>query len=153
MRSQGVNLHSAFVYFDNLGGRAVTRTEMTDELIKRGCIEDNEEAFRRFQEEQCLAYMRRHRQSKARRGEIQLELVSLYRVNSKGEKKQYFKACGKLNPAESAQHIRYWEETVAEDVAQLDRYKEFHLGRHGKKLQKLLGFDDRADNNATPEEN
>lgn len=132
---------SAFVYFDGLDDRETTRGEITDDLIRIGCIEDGPEAFRRFQENQALGLMREHRKSKAHRGEIQLELVSLYRLDEDGNKKQYFKACGKLTPTEAAQHIQYWDEKLAEDEAQRERYYAFHMKRHGKKLQRLLDFE------------
>jgi hypothetical protein len=142
MREVSMPKRRAFVYFDNLGKRELTRAEMTNDLIGLESIESGPEAFRRFQEEQALALMRMHRESKARRGETHLETVSLWRLDADGNRLHYIKACGALTAPEAAQHVRYWDSKIAEDNEHRERYFKFHMKKHGRKLQRLLNLKD-----------
>jgi hypothetical protein len=138
MSSERMKRHRAFTYFDNAEGRELVKAAFTDHLIGLECIDDGPDAFRRYQEAQALALLRKHRKLKARRGETGLELISLWRREEDGPKTQYFKACGHLNLDEAAQHIDYWDHKVAEDDSQRKHYREFHLKRLGEPLQRLL---------------
>jgi hypothetical protein len=141
MTRQNLRKHAAFVLLDHALGR-ISIEEITDRLIEIGYIENDPEDYRRWQVEQARNTIRDHRKSKVKSGEIQLELGNLHETLEDGSTVHYYKHVGEMTPEEAVQHIGSWDERIAESRYQRQRYYDFHLDRHGREFQRLLGLDD-----------
>jgi len=138
--SQNLRKHSAFVLLDGIEGR-INVDEITDLLIDAHVIEDDPDDYRSYQIMQARELIRAHRKSKQQTEDVQHELAHLFEIREDGSRDNYYKPCGQLTPQESLQHIQYWRTKVREDIGRLQRYKDFHVARHGRKLKRLLPRD------------
>ncbi len=63
-------------------------------------------------------------------------MVALWKISAQGDLRRYFKPCYQLSASEAVQAIR------SESGQQREIYYEFHRKKHGKKLDRMLGFMD-----------
>lgn len=132
--------HNAFWLLDNIEGR-VDVGEIADRLIKAEIIQDDPSDYRNYQLQQARDLIRQHRKSKQKNDDVQHELAHLFEIGEDGLRHSYYKPCGQLTAHESLQHLQYWKKRVKEDVAKLERYRDFHVEQHGRKLKRMLPRD------------
>lgn len=121
-------------------GERITMEAIADKMVEAKLIENSEDDYRQIRIEKARREVHRYRQAKAKAKKTREEPVNLFAINEDGVKVPYWKVCGQLDPNESAQHLRYWRAKSEQDVAKFARYYKFHIGRHKKKLQRLLDF-------------